>query len=241
MHEDKVVPTVGAVNGHAQPSAPSEEWRQVEQAYKEIQRRDGSAEGHAFQWQRLAFALLALCVLTLGVIGWQFLHHRDVQAFVQVVQVDEKGAVVQAGMPLDLLAYAPEDGLWMDMLGGWVRRARWHGTDAVLAKAEWAWLYRHTCGQARRFLQGLEGQEKPFEMGKIQRTVDLKSVTKTPSPASYQVLWMETSVNKTDPTVKTQMWTGTFTVGRYRPPTLADTLENRLGLCVTAYDVTIQP
>jgi type IV secretory pathway TrbF-like protein len=241
MQEEQFVPATGAVNGHTTPSAPSAEWLQVEQAYKEIQRRDGSAEWNAWQWQRLALAMLALWSLTLVVIAWQFLHHRDVQAFVQVVQTDAGGALVQTGIPLDLLAYTPEEGMWLDLVGGWVRRVRWHGTDAVLAKAEWAWLYRHTCGQARRLLQALEGQEKPFDLGKVQRTIELRSVTKTPAPASYQVLWVESSVAKADPTVKTQQWTGTLSVGRYRPPTLADTLENRLGLCVNAFELTPQP
>jgi len=148
---------------------------------------------------------------------------------------------VQSGVPLDLLTYAPPDGLYMDMLAQWVRIVRWRGTDSTLAHAEWAWAYRHVCGQARRFLQTLEAQEKPFETGKLLRTVELKSVTKTPAPESYQVLWQEASTAKTDPTIRTQMWTGTFSTGRYRPPTLADTLENRLGLCITAYDLSANP
>jgi len=56
-----------------------------------------------------------------------------------------------------------------------------------------------------------------------------------------KVLWTETSTEQAQPTVKTAQWTGTFTVGRYRPPTLADTLDNRLGLCVTAFDLSPQP
>ena len=72
-------------------------------------------------------------------------------------------------------------------------------------------------------------------------SVELKSLTKTPTPESYQVLWAETSLEQAIPTVKTQLWTGTFSVGRYRPPTLADTLDNRLGLCVTAFDLSPQP
>jgi len=220
---------------------PPDEWQRIEQAYREIQRRDSSAEQRTWRAERLVLALLALLAVTLGVVVWQFAHARTVQAFVQVVQVDDKGQLVQTGIPQDLLAYTPPEGLWMDMLSEWVRRVRWHGTDATLARAEWAWVYRHTCGQARRLLQALEAQEKPFETGKVLRTVELKSVTKTPVPESYQVLWVESTTMKTEPTVKTAVWTGTFSVGRYRPPTLADTLENRLGLCVTAYDLSLQP
>src|SRR5437660_7176391 len=92
--------------------------------------------------------------------------HRTVQAFVQVVQVDDKGTLVQMGIPQELLAYQPPDGVWIDMLGEWVRRIRWRGTDPVLAKAQWAWVYRHTCGQARRILQTLEDKEQPFKSSK---------------------------------------------------------------------------
>src|SRR6266851_7289793 len=240
MREVPLVPEVGAVNG-ATPPVPPDEWQRIEQAYREIQRRDSSAEQRTWRAERLVLALLALLAVTLGVVVWQFAHARTVQAFVQVVQVDEKGQLVQVGIPQDLLTYSPPEGLWMDMLGEWVRRVRWRGTDATLARAEWAWVYRHTCGQARRLLQALEAQEKPFETGKVLRTVELKSVTKTPVPESYQVLWVESTTMKTEPTVKTAVWTGTFSVGRYRPPTLADTLENRLGLCVTAYDLSLQP
>jgi len=113
--------------------------------------------------------------------------------------------------------------------------------DTVLAHVAWAWLYRHTCGQARRLLQTLEEREKPFELGKKLISVELKSVTKTPVPESYQVLWTEMRTDTAQPAVTTVLWTGTFSVGRYRPPTLADTLDNRLGLCVTAFDLSPQP
>jgi type IV secretory pathway TrbF-like protein len=71
--------------------------------------------------------------------------------------------------------------------------------------------------------------------------VELKSVTKTPVPESYQVLWVETTTAKDQPSVKTQTWTGTFSVGRIQLPSLADALDNRLGLCVTAFDLSPQP
>jgi type IV secretory pathway TrbF-like protein len=186
-------------------------------------------------------ALLGLWVLTLSVMVWQFLDARRVQAFVQTVQVDDKGKVVQLGMPQDLLAYTPPDGVWIDMLSEWVRRMRWRGTDATLTRAQWVWVYRHTCGQARRLLQTMEEKEHPFKPGKKLVAVELRSVTKTPVPESYQVLWAETSTEPSSPSVKTTLWTGTFSVGRIQLPTLADAMDNRLGLCVTAYDLSPQP
>ncbi len=229
-------------NGHGLAPVPTDEWERIDQAYRELQRRDGSAEERAGRWERFALTELALIIALLGLVVWFLLDHRKVQAFVQVVQVNEKGQLVQMGIPQDLLAYTPPEGLWMDMLGEWVTKLRWRGKDTeAMARRDWAWVYRHTCGQARRMLQAVEEQEKPFEVKKKLVSVEIKSITKTPAPESYQVLWTETSTEQAQPTVKTAPWTGTFTVGRYRPPTLADTLDNRLGLCVTAFDMTQTP
>jgi type IV secretory pathway TrbF-like protein len=220
---------------------PTDEWRRIEQAYREIQRRDDQAEHRTWRWERFALALVGLWVVTLGVMVWQFVHARDVQALVQVVVQDDKGKLLQVGLPQDLLAYTPPDGVWIDMLGEWVRRIKWRGTDSVLTRAQWAWVYRHTCGQARRLVQTMEDREQPFKPGKKLVAVELRSITKTPVPESYQVLWAETSTEPANPTVKTVLWTGTFSVGRIQLPTLADALDNRLGLCVTAFDLSPQP
>jgi len=233
-----------ATNGTVAP-APSEEWRKIEQAYAEIQRRDSSAEQRAWRAERLTLALAGLLALTIGVGLWLYIHGRTVQAFVQVVQIDEMSRLVQLGIPQDLLSYTPPDGVWMDMLSQWVRSVRWRSPDPTpaVAKTQWAWVYRHTCSEARRMLQAFEEKEKPFQPSKKLVAVEIKSITKTAAPESYQVLWTETSTDRTNPTVKTDMWSATFSVGRFRPPTLADTLENRLGLCVTAWDwsQTTQP
>jgi len=238
MSTEQILPQVPAVNGQTTAPLLTDEWHRLEHAYKEIQRRDDQAEHRAWRWERFALALVGLWIITLAVMIWQFLDARQVQAFVQVVVQDEKGQLLQVGIPQPLLAYTPPDGVWMDMLGEWIRRIRWHGTDPVLMRAQWAWVYRHTCGQARRLVQTVEEKEQPFKGGKKLVAVELKSVTKTPVPESYQVLWTETSTDPTNPTVKTALWTGTFSVGRIQLPSLVDALENRLGLCVTAFDLS---
>jgi len=243
MEQEQIFPVhSGGSNGTVAP-LPSDEWRKIEQAYAEIQRRDSSAEARTWRAERLTLALLGLLTLTIGVGLWLYIHGRTVQAFVQVVQVDDTGRLVQLGIPQDLLRYTPADGVWMDMLSQWIRYVRWRSPDPTptLAKTQWAWLYRHTCSDARRLLQGVEDKEKPFQPSKKLVAVEMKSITRTAAPESYQVLWTETSTDRTNPTVKTDMWSATFSVGRYRPPTLADTLENHLGLCVTAWDWSQTP
>ena len=241
MQQEQAFPVHGGASNGALAPAPTDEWRKIEQAYQEIQRRDSSAEQRAWRAERLTLALLVVLTLTVGVGLWLYIHGRQVQAFVQVVQLDDTGRLVQLGMPQDLLSYTPPDGVWMDMIALWLRAVRWRSDDPTLARTQWAWVYRHTCSDARRMLQAFEDKEKPFQPSKKLVAVEVKSITKIPAPESYQVLWAETTTEKTNPTVKTALWSATFSVGRFRPPTLADTLDNRLGLCVTAYDFSPQP
>jgi type IV secretory pathway TrbF-like protein len=238
---EAVTPTPASPNGRSLPAGATEEWQRIEQAYREIQRRDTQAEYRAWRWERFALVLVGLWLATLGIMVWQFLDARKVQAFVQVVVQDEKGKLLQVGIPQDLLAYTPPDGAIMTMLAEWVRRERWRSNDTVLAKVQWAWLYRYTCGEARRMLQEIETKERPFETKKKLVSVNIKSVTTTAAPAAYQVLWEESATEPFQPAVKTTLWTGTFTTGRYRPPTMTDVIENRLGLCVNAFSLSQQP
>jgi type IV secretory pathway TrbF-like protein len=155
--------------------------------------------------------------------------------------VDEKGQMVQLGIPQDLLAYTPDDAIWLDMLARWVRWVRWRGSDPTLARREWTSAYRHTCSPARRLLQAMEEKEQPFKPSKKLTAVELKSITKTPAPQSYQVLWSESTTDGVLPSVATTMWTGTFSTGRIQLKTLVEALDNRLGLCVTAFDISQNP
>src|SRR2546426_4322993 len=120
MSTEPFAAQIGPPNGEESLAVHSEEWDRIEQAYREIQRRDDQAEHRTWRWERFALALVGLWVVTLGVMVWQFVHARDVQAFVQVVVQDDKGKLLQVGLPQDLLAYTPPDGVWIDMLGEWV-------------------------------------------------------------------------------------------------------------------------
>jgi len=65
-HEHTFPVQSGGGNGTL-PPAPSGEWRKIEQAYAEIQRRDSSAESRTWRAERLTLALLGLLTLTIGV------------------------------------------------------------------------------------------------------------------------------------------------------------------------------
>jgi type IV secretory pathway TrbF-like protein len=207
--------------------------------YQVISQRDGTAERRVWHWQVLAAALV-LSVLGVGI--WDHLNPRtDVKAFVQVVQVDEGGRVIHVGLPQTLLTYEPQDAQWLDMLAEWVRRVRWRGSDLIQAQVDWNWARAHLCGgPVTRLMDEMEKAEKPFtDLGKRLVAVEIKAATATPASSTYHVFWEETTTEFTVQRLK--KYTGTFTVGRMQPATQALLMQNRLGLCITALNISEQP
>jgi type IV secretory pathway TrbF-like protein len=220
-------------------SAPEgDELARIEQAYREIQRRDGNAMWHARTWRHVAFRLLAALLLTCGVLTYLAVRHSQVQAFVQTVQMTEEGRLVQVGLPMDLLAYTPQEGEWMNMLAEWTRRYRWRGDEGSMLRTriDWGWLKEHTCGAASKQL--LDDEKKFDVYNPSKRTsLRLEPITKTRTPESYQVTWEEVRADKGLAKEDKRRYIGTFTVARVRPKTMAQLLENRLGLCVNGYHI----
>lgn len=225
------------------PDMPPEQLAQLitktDMMWRETQRRDGNAVWHSWQWMRGFFVLLGVWVVTVGIGLWLYAQSRDVEVVVQTVVYNAEGHFVSLSVPQKLLEYEPEDGQWRDMLEEWVHKRQWRSDEpsATLAKANWAWVYKHTCGDATKRLEQDELEEKPFQVGKITRSVKVRSTTKTPTPQSFQVVWEETTVDKAKATKDKTLYTGTFLVGRYKPTSRADAERNHLGLCVTSYDI----
>ena len=230
-----------AHNGHALPldwqGVPDDAIQRMELAYQEIQRRDAQAERRAWRKEKLVQRLGLVIVGLAGVLAWLVVEKQQVKAFVQTVQVTDEGRLVQLGVPQDLYAYTPPEGMYLEMVAQWVRWVRWRGEEEPMLRAQWAWAYRHSCGSTHRWLKALEEREKPFKPGGKRVMVDIKSVTRIAAPDGYQALWEEHTTEKTSPTVHKQMWTGTFTVGRITLKTMDDLLDNRLGLCITGNDI----
>jgi type IV secretory pathway TrbF-like protein len=234
----------GTSNGQGIPVAwqgiPDDVIQRMELAYQEIQRRDSQAEHRAWRKDTLVQRLGLVILVLVGVLVWLAIDRQYVKAFVQVVQVTEDQKIVQLGVPHNLYDYTPPDGAYMQMVAQWVRWTRWRGEDERMMREQWAWAYRHTCNPAHKWLKAVEDKEKPFKLGGKRVALEIKSVTKIPAPESYQVLWEESVTEKQQPTVKTQMWTGTFTVGRITLKSMDDMLDNRLGICITAFELSPQ-
>jgi type IV secretory pathway TrbF-like protein len=218
--------------------APTETIAKMELAYAEIQRRDSQAERRAGRKDTLALRLGLVIVALVGALVWLAIDRHQVKAFVQTVQVNDAGQLVHLGLPQSLYAYTPPDGAYMDMVAQWVRWVRWRGEDLPMLTEQRAWVYRHTCGVAMVWLKALEDKEHLWRIGPRRVGVELRSVTKIPAPESYQVVWEETTTDKHAPTAKVQLWGGALTVGRMKLTRMDDLLDNRLGICVSAYELS---
>jgi type IV secretory pathway TrbF-like protein len=204
--------------------------------YREIARRDGNAESREWRAWQLVMLLGVLTVLGWGtsMLLWM---RADVRPFVQVVQVDSGGKIIQLGTPIALLQFTPQEGQWLDMLRAWVEHVRWLGTDSRHTKYRWAQAALHTCGEAIKKLEMEQVRQKPFEQPKKQVLIEFQSFLKLPLPHSYQVIWIE-HITEGAQRPREETWSGTFTVGRRTPKTEAEARQNPLGLCVTAFQMS---
>ena len=233
--------TAITVNGAAlAPRTPSEEERLILAGYDEARRRDALGMQDKWHWKLMALGLLAYCSVVTAVALWLALRPTIVHAPVQLVQVNDRGQVEPLGPPHDVLRYTPTEAQWMQMVGDWAMKRRWKGIDPVQAAVNVDWLYMHTCKPALDDVRRWEKDEKPVEVGKRKVQVELLAVTKTDAPKAYNVLWKEFITDGTQPAVE-QRWAGTFTVGRVKLRDQRMVVNNRLGLCVTAYNMAQQP
>jgi type IV secretory pathway TrbF-like protein len=215
-----------------------EEFAILERGYQELQARDGTAESRAFWWKVVAVAGLAI---SLGIGVWDHLDRRkEVEAFVQNVQVTEEGRVISLGVPQRVLDYTPEDSHWYAMLGQWIQKVRWRGPDPVLARMEWKWAYLHTCGAATKQLRAYEEAEKPFAPSERRVQVSLLGWNKTLVPLSYHILWQEDILDPGQ-LPKAKRYNAIFTVGRVKLTEQAQLFQNPYGLCTTAYSISQEP
>ena len=222
------------------PHEGSDTERLILAGYDELRRRDTLGVHDKWHWKLLAMGLVLYCGLVTAAALWFALRPRLIQAPVQLVQVNTQGMVEPLGPPQDLLAYTPVDAQWMQLVSDWVLKRRWKGSDAPMAAANVAWLTMHTCKPAIDDLRRWEKVEKPLEVGKRRVQVELLAVTKTDAPKAYNVLWKEWITEGTQPTTE-QRWAGTFTTGRLALKHQEMVLQNRLGLCVTAFSWSQQP
>jgi type IV secretory pathway TrbF-like protein len=205
-----------------------------------VQAQKAAAEKQASAADRRFYVTLGAVVVLAVVIAWLVWQQRDVQAMIQTVQITEEGKLIQVGQPVKVLEFTPEEGQWAEMLGEWLRREHWRGKDVNKEESvERRWVDLHTCPSARGELRPLrkarEEEKKDKNYDKTTVVVDIDTVTKTPTPQSYQVNWSKFVINPDFPQGKLFAYTTTFTVGRVKFSRRADVQENFLGLCVASF------
>jgi type IV secretory pathway TrbF-like protein len=241
---EEVQSRMGGSNGHTRATLPPalaelpDMLRVVmEQNWAQLNARDASAEQHMWFWHRYAMCITGVLVVALLIVGWLAWDRRAVQAFVQTVQL-EGDRLVQVGVPQALLDYTPQEAAWQDMLAEWVRRVHWRGKDRDKEeKLDGRWVELHTCPSARGFLETLKKHEKAVTKPGTLVQVNVRSITKTPTPESFQVLWEKVSTGPQSPKGVSAWMTTTFTVGRIDLKKLDDAQDNRLGLCVASFSI----
>jgi len=219
--------------------ASAAEVERIQHVYREIERRDGAAQWHAALWFRFACLLAVVLIVAVSAVVYFAMQASKIAVFIQTVQLTDEGKMILVGLPDDLLKYQPEDSAYMDLIAQWVVKRRWKGDDNAMKRTrnDWSWLYRHSCGYASKVLANDETKEQPFKPSTMRASIEVKSITKTTTPESYQILWHEVTVDTRASTLKETDYVGTFTVGRLRPKSLVEAMDNRLGLCVTGYDL----
>lgn len=243
--EADVLPSTNGTQGLVVPTLPPalaeypEMMRVVmEHTWQQITARDELPEQRAHRADRRTFWMGGLLAFALLIVAYLVWDRRQVQAFVQVVQETEEGRLVQIGVPKRVLDYEPGEAAWEDMLAEWTRRSHWRGKDRDKEeKLDGRWVRLHTCPSAHGFLDGLEKREKSLYKPGALVQVNIRSITKTPTPESYQVLWEKSVISPDKPKAEPEWFTTTFTVGRIDLKTLADAQDNRLGMCVASFQV----
>ena len=157
----------------------------------------------------------------------------------QTVVQQEDGRLVSLGVPQTLLAYEPHEGVWLEMVGEWIRRHRWRGKEPCWPGRYGVGAVPHLRPRGPARAQGGAEGFKAEDVGKTLVMVELKSVTKTEPVELSGAVEGNHRAEASTPSDKT--YTATLTTGRIYPSSQEMLLQNRLGLCVTAYDISPQP
>jgi type IV secretory pathway TrbF-like protein len=207
----------------------------IKLVYREIERRDGAANWHAALWFRFACLLAVVLIVASSAIVYFAMQASKCKRLSRVQITGTADGAVGPQRLLDPARKQSGDGY----LAQWVTKRRWRGDEEGFKRTrnDWAWLYRHSCGYGSKLLAHDEVTEQPLKPSKVRASIEIKSITRTATPESYQVVWHEVTVDKLASTLKEQDYIGTFTVGRVRPKNLSEAIDNRLGMCINGYDL----
>ena len=190
--------------------------------------RLGSARVQAKNWRLAALGSVGLSVL-LGLTIMITSGRPRVTPY--VVEVDRGGDVLAVGPAIE--AYKPSDVQIEHFLARFIENVRTLSIDPIVVRTNWLRAYDFVTDQGALALNEYARKDDPFaKVGTTTVTAEVTSVVRASSQA-FEARWIE-EVFENGAMMKTDHFTGVFTVVLKSPDTTETLKKNPLGLYVHA-------
>jgi type IV secretory pathway TrbF-like protein len=194
--------------------------------------RIGSARVQATNWRYIAFASIALAMVsTIGVV----VIGVKKQVATYIVEVDKAGMPGRISLASE--TFQPAAAQVGYFIGEVVRMVRERPLDPVVMRQQWTKAYQFLAGPAvngmNEYAAADSGLRNVPGEGATARTVEIKNILQK-SDGTYQVRWTETTYSNGIRRSK-EDFTGLFQVKLIPPRDEADTFKNPIGVYITNF------
>jgi type IV secretion system protein VirB5 len=194
--------------------------------------RIGSARVQATNWRYIAFASIALALIsTIGVV----VIGVKKQVATYVVEVDKAGMPGRISLASE--TFQPAAAQVGYFIGEVVRLVRERPLDPVVMRQQWTKAYQFLAGPAVNGMNEYAATDSGLRSvpgeGATARTVEIKNILQK-SDGTYQVRWTETTYANGIRRSK-EDFTGLFQVKLIPPRDEADTFKNPIGVYITNF------
>jgi type IV secretion system protein VirB5 len=194
--------------------------------------RIGSARVQAHNWRVIAFAAMALALIsTTGAVV------LGIKKQVATYVVEEDKAGMPGRITLASEPYRPDAAQVGYFIGEVVRLVRERPLDPVVMRQQWTKAYQFLAGSAvngmNEYASGDNGLKNVPGNGATARTVEISSILQKSSD-TYQVRWVE-STYSSGMLRSREQYTGLFQVKVMPPRDEADSFKNPIGVYITNF------
>jgi len=204
-----------------------------QKAKQEWDDRIGNAVVQAKNWRFVAILSLIVTAILLVMLIISLLMN---QTSVFVAQVTKGGQVVNVA-PLER-TYEPTEAQKEYFISRFIELVREVPLDPVVAKKNWTSAYRFLTQRASAQLNTLFQKNNPVKLlGKETVTVKVTDVNPV-SQNTYQVNWIETTVDSSGENKTQKTFSGVFTLMIKQPTTEQAILRNPLGVYITDFHIS---
>jgi type IV secretory pathway TrbF-like protein len=219
-------PTITTSYGHGTKSQDTSPYARAAAAWDD---RIGSARVQARNWRYIAFASMALALIS--TTGAMILGVKK-QVATYVVEVDKTG--MPGRITLASEPYQPDAAQVGYFVGEVVRLVRDRPLDPVVMRQQWTKAYQFLAGPAvnamNEYASGDSGLKSLPGEGATARTVEISSILQK-SNDTYQVRWVETTYSSGIRRLREE-YTGLFQVKLMPPRDEADSFKNPIGVYI---------